>query len=73
MTPQYVAPEIVVELTKSYLLKLTSNELQEHFIKISNKFASSLKDGSEAELNVLKSYLRLIAAEMSSRMKDIKK
>ena len=73
MTPQFAGPEVVAELTKNYLHKLTDSELQEHFIKFSNKFTTSLNEGSEHELNVLQSYLRLIAAEMSERMKDSKK
>jgi hypothetical protein len=67
---QSPAPEVVVELTKSYLQKLTDNELQEHFIKLSNKFAESLKSSTLEELNALQSYLRLITSEMSSRMKQ---
>jgi hypothetical protein len=64
------APEIVIELTKNYLHKLSDNELQEHFIKFSNRFADSLKESKIEELNVLQSYLRLITSEMSSRMKQ---
>jgi hypothetical protein len=65
---QNYAPEVVVELTKSYLQKLTDNELQEHFIKLSNKFAESLKESTLEELNALQSYLRLITSEMSFRL-----
>jgi hypothetical protein len=64
------APEIVKELTKSYLHQLTDNELQEHFIKFSNKFADSLKESSIEDLNALQSYLRLITSEMSFRLKE---
>ena len=67
---QNSAPEIVIELTKNYLHKLTDNELQEHFIKFSNKFAESLKQSTLEELNVLQSYLRLITSEMSFRLKE---
>lgn len=66
---QNSAPEIVKELTKNYLHTLTDNELQEHFIKFSNKFADSLKESSLERLNVLQSYLKLITSEMSLRMK----
>lgn len=68
---QNSAPAIVTELTKSYLQKLSDNELQEHFIKFSNKFADSLKASSIEELNILQSYLRLITAEMSVRMNQM--
>lgn len=64
---QIPAPEIIIELTKSYLSKLTDSELLEHFTKFSNKFAESLKTSAIEELNTIQSYLRLIAAEMSSR------
>ena len=73
MTPHNATPELVVELTKSYLHKLTDNELQEHFINLSNKFATSLNDRSLDELNNLQSYLRMITAEMSLRMKEMSK
>jgi hypothetical protein len=67
---QNSAPEIVIELTKSYLTKLTDNELQEHFTKLSNKFAESLKASTLEDLSTLQSYLRLITAEMSLRLKQ---
>lgn len=67
---QNSAPEIVIELTKNYLHNLSDNELQEHFIKFSSKFAESLKQSTLEELNVLQSYLRLITSEMSFRMKE---
>jgi hypothetical protein len=67
---QNSAPEIVIELTKSYLNKLTDNELQEHFTKFSNKFAESLKASTLEDLSTLQSYLRLITAEMSLRLKQ---
>ena len=73
MAQNAVAPVVITELTKSYLHKLSDSELQEHFIKFSNKFAGALNIGTESELNVLQSYLRLITAEMSERMKEIKK
>lgn len=73
MIPQNATPEFVVELTKTYLHKLTDRELQEHFIKFSNKFTTLLNEGMEHDLNVLQSYLRLIASEMSERMKEFKK
>ena len=41
MNPQNTTPAVVVELTKTYLHNLTDNELQEHFIQLSNKFATS--------------------------------
>lgn len=72
MTPLNEAPEIVVELTKTYLHNLTDNELQEHFIKLSNRFASSLKDSSVDELNGLQIYLRMITAEMSLRLNELR-
>ena len=72
MTPQYAAPEVVVELTKNYLNKLSDRELQEHFIKLSHKFSTLLNEGAEHDLNVLQSYLRMIAAEMSERIKESK-
>jgi hypothetical protein len=67
---QNSSPEIVIELTKSYLNQLTDNELQEHFIKLSNKFADSLKESTLEDLSTLQSYLRLITAEMSLRLKQ---
>ena len=73
MNLQNAAPEVVVELTKSYLHNLTDNELQEHFTKFSNKFASSLNDSSMDELNGLQGYLRLITAEMALRLNGLKK
>jgi hypothetical protein len=65
---QSYAPEIVIELTKNYLHKLTDNELQEHFIKFSNRFNDSLKESTLDQLGSLQSYLRMITAEMSSRL-----
>jgi hypothetical protein len=62
-------PQIVLELTKNYLRKLTDNELMEHFIKFSGKFADSLKTSEIEDLIVLQSYLRLITSEMSVRLK----
>jgi hypothetical protein len=64
------APQIVLELTKNYLSKLDDNELMEHFIKFSGKFAESLKASAIEDLNVLQSYLRLITSEMSARLKQ---
>jgi hypothetical protein len=64
------SPQIVLELTKNYLRKLTDNELMEHFIKFSGKFADSLKTSAIEDLNVLQSYLRLITSEMSVRLKQ---
>ena len=64
------SPQIVLELTKNYLRKLTDNELMEHFIKFSGKFADSLKTSAIDDLNVLQSYLRLITSEMSVRLKQ---
>ena len=72
MNPQNAAPEVVVELTKTYLHNLTDNELQEHFIQLSNKFATSLNDSSMDELSGLQTYLRMITAEMSLRLNDLK-
>ncbi len=73
MIAQNAVPEVITELTKTYLHKLSDRELQDHFINFSNKFAGALNIGTESELNVLQSYLRLITAEMSERMKEIKK
>jgi len=73
MAQNAVAPVVITELTKSYLHKLSDSELQEHFIKFSNKFAGSLNNCLETELSVLQSYLRLIAAEMSGRLDANKK
>ena len=72
MNPQNATPEVVVELTKTYLHNLTDNELQEHFIQLSNKFATSLNDSSVDELNGLQTYLRMITAEMSFRLNGLK-
>ena len=73
MISQHAVPEVITELTKTYLHKLSDRELQDHFINFSNKFAGALNSGRESELNVLQSYLRLIAAEMRERMKEYKK
>ena len=70
MTIQTAVPAVITELTKSYLHKLYDRELQEHFIKFSNKFANALNNGTEDELNVLQAYLRMITAEMSERLKE---
>jgi hypothetical protein len=67
--PQDFAPQIVLELTKNYLRKLDDNELMDHFISFSGKFADSLKTSAIEDLNVLQSYLRLITSEMSIRLK----
>lgn len=64
---QQSSPQVVLELTKNYLHKLTDNELMEHFIKFSNKFADSLKKSGIEELNILQAYLRLIDSEMTQR------
>ena len=64
------APQVVLELTKNYLRKLDDNELMEHFIKFSSKFADSLKESAIEDLNTLQSYLRLITSEMSVRLKQ---
>ena len=73
MAQNAVAPVVITELTKSYLHKLSDSELQEHFIKFSNKFAGALNNCLESELKVLQSYLRSITAEMSERMNANKK
>lgn len=67
---QNSAPQLVIELTKNYLHELSDNELMEHFIKFSDKFADSLKESAIEDLNLLQSYLRLINSEMSSRTKQ---
>ena len=72
MNPQNTTPAVVVELTKTYLHNLTDNELQEHFIQLSNKFATLLNDSSVDELNGLQTYLRMITAEMSLRLNGSK-
>ena len=69
MTTKNAAPEVVIELTKTYLHKLSDRELQDHFINFSDRFADSLKTGAEDELEMLQAYLRLITTEMSARLK----
>jgi hypothetical protein len=65
--PQHSAPQVVLELTKNYLHELSDNELMEHFIKFSNRFADSLKKSAIEELSILQAYLRLINSEMTLR------
>jgi hypothetical protein len=53
---------------------LSTKDLQELFIDISQKFTSKLDDGRQIdELKRLQTYLRMIATEINSREKSNKK
>jgi hypothetical protein len=65
--PENNSPNGVSELTHTYLKQLTSKELLQHFVEISNQFTASLNSGEIDDLKKLHYYIQLIAAEIKSR------